>query len=56
MIRIWKLSNAGLQRLDVDHVVAELLGQLLQSRDALILDDLLPIAHACTTPAPRGAL
>jgi hypothetical protein len=32
--------------------VPELVGQLLETCDALILDDLLPIAHACTTPAP----
>jgi hypothetical protein len=47
-----EVVECRLQRLDVDDVVAELFRQLLQTRDALILDDLLPIAHACTTPAP----
>ncbi len=51
-----EVVESGLQSLDVNDVAPELFGQLLETRDALILDDLLPIAHACTTPAPLGAL
>ena len=47
-----EVVESRLQPLDVDDVVPELVGQLLEGRDALIPDDLLPIAHACTTPAP----
>src|SRR5205814_9947354 len=47
-----EVVESGLQGLDVDIIVPELVGQLLEGGDALILDDLLPIAHACTTPAP----
>ena len=49
-MRIWKLSNAGLSASTSITSCAELLRQLLESRDALVLDDFLPVAHSFTAP------